>query len=348
MQTRIILFVLANLIVHLSYSQLEQAKPNNPGQAGEIKWYTFKEAVALQEKQPKTIFIDMYTDWCGWCKKMDAETFAHPGIAGFINTHFYPVKFNAERKDTVVYKGKTYINKGEGRRPTHDLAIYLLRGKMSYPSIVYIDDQFNISPVPGFLTPDKIEPILVYFAERIQRSAPYDDFKAAFEEVFQQKKAHTEIINWMDFEEALAQNKTESRKVLINIYSKYNRGSEVMNKLTLTHPEIANYINQNFYAVKLEVERTDTITVGEQVFINEMKAPNYPHQLPIALLNGKMFYPTLVYFDENSKVINKVNGYMTPAGVEPILHFIGDNNYKTEKWEDFRQSFQSKITTPTQ
>ena len=74
-----------------------------------------------------------------------------------------------------------------------------------------------------------------------------------------------------------------------------------------------------------------------------MKVPNYPHQLPIALLNGQMLYPTLVYLDESSKVINKVNGYMTAKGIEPILNFIGNNNYKTEKWEEFRASFKSKI-----
>lgn len=340
-------FLLFSILAFLSFLSLAQKEVQNAVPANQsiakIKWYTFEQAVALQEKQPKTILIDMYTDWCGWCKKMDEVTFSNPGIVSYVNRHFYPVKFDAERKDTVVYKGKTYVNKGEGRRPTHELAIQLLRGKMSYPSIVYIDDQFKINPVPGYLTPDKIEPLLVYFVERIHRSAPYDDFKLAFAKVFRDKKSPDEKINWLSFDEALALNQIEPRKIMINIYSKFNRGSEVMNKLTLTNPVIAKYINENFYAVKLEAESSDTIKVGERVFINELKEPNYPHQLPIALLNGKMFYPTMVYLDEKSQVINKVNGYMLPSGIEPILFYIGDNKYKTEKWEAFRQTFQSKI-----
>ncbi|MCF8374686.1 MAG: DUF255 domain-containing protein [Bacteroidales bacterium] len=337
------------LVIVAFLSQISQAQQEAGAEStvqpteSPIKWYTFEEAVALQEQQPKTIMIDMYTDWCGWCKKMDAETFSHPAIAGYINQNFYPVKFDAERKDSVVYKGTTYTNKGEGRRPPHDLAVQLLHGKMSYPTIVYIDDQFNVNPVPGYLTPDKIEPVLVYFAERIHKSAPFDDFKLAFAEVFQEKKSPPELIKWMNFEDALALNQLQPKKIMIDIYSKFNRGSEIMNKTTLTNPEIAGYINEKFYAVKLEAERTDTITIGEQVFFNEMKVPNYPHQLPIALLGGEMFYPTLLYLDETSKIINKISGYMIPTGLEPILYFIGEDKYKTDQWETFRQSFQSKI-----
>ncbi len=338
-----LLLIILPLIFGFAMAQNNNQQPLPTQQKVKVKWYTFEEAVALHEKKPKTILIDMYTDWCGWCKKMDAETFSHPGIAGYINANFYPVKFDAERKDTVVYKGKTYINKGEGRRPSHELAIQLLKGKMSYPTIVYIDDKDNINPIPGYLTPDKIEPVLVYFAERINRSAPFDDFKLAFAEVFNEKKSPAEIINWISFDQAIAKNEKAPRKILINIYSKFNRGSEVLNKITFTNPIIANYINENFYPVKLEVERTDTIIVGEQIFINEMKVPNYPHQLPIALLNGQMLYPTLVYLDETSKVINKVSGFMTASGIEPILNYIGNNNYKTEQWEQFRTSFKSKI-----
>ena len=61
-----------------------------------IKWYTFEQAIKLCEKAPKKLMVDVYTDWCGWCKKMDAETFSNAEIAKYVNEHFYAVKFNAE------------------------------------------------------------------------------------------------------------------------------------------------------------------------------------------------------------------------------------------------------------
>src|SRR5210317_2561338 len=70
-----------------------------------IHWLSFEQAVELQtqEGNSKKIFIDVYTDWCGWCKKMDKNTFNHPVIAELLNTKFYAVKFDAESKEPVNF-----------------------------------------------------------------------------------------------------------------------------------------------------------------------------------------------------------------------------------------------------
>ena len=44
-------------------------QPMRTEQPQKIKWMGFEEAVALGEKQPKKLFIDVYTNWCGWCTK---------------------------------------------------------------------------------------------------------------------------------------------------------------------------------------------------------------------------------------------------------------------------------------
>ena len=308
-----------------------------------VKWYTFEEAVKLQEQQPKTLFIDMYTDWCGWCKVMDTTTFVHPQIANYINTHFYPVKFNAERKDTVIYKGKTYTNTGEGRRPPHQLAVELLRGKMSYPTIVYIDDNWNVNPLSGYMPPEKIESFLVYFAERINRSAPHEDFNKNYTELIRNKKKNPELIKWYTFPEALDLNSKNPKKVLVSIYSDFNHGSKVLNNACLNHPVIAKYINEHYYPVKIQAEMTDTVVVGEQVFINEQKIQNYPHQLPIALLQGQLFYPTLLFLDKDNKIMNRAPGYMTARDLETVLNFIGGDNFLNQEWEQYKQNFVSQI-----
>ncbi len=306
-----------------------------------VKWYTFEEAVALQEKQPKTIFIDMYTDWCGWCKKMDKETFNNPQIASYMNANFYPVKFDAERKDTIVYKGKTYANNGTGRRPTHELAIELCKGHMSYPTIVYIDDKFNLSPVGGYMDPVKIEPVLVYFAERINQSAPFNDFKVVFEKIYKKKNTPKQLVNWISFEDAIALSGVSPKKILLVIYSDFNKGSELLVKSTFADSLIADYVNKTYYCVKLHTETTDTIHIGEQVFINEMKQANYPHQLPIALLQGQMQYPAVLFLNEKTQLINKIFGYQIAKGIEPFLKYFGEGNYNTQSWVDFRKIFES-------
>ena len=73
-----------------------------------IKWISFEEAVMLSEKTPKKLFIDVYTSWCGWCKKMDATTFKEKEVVSFINENFYPVKLNAETRDTIRFREKEF------------------------------------------------------------------------------------------------------------------------------------------------------------------------------------------------------------------------------------------------
>ena len=71
-----------------------------------IRWMNFTEAMAKRQTEPKKIFIDMYTDWCGWCKKMDKSTFADPTVGKFANEKFYAVKLNAESKKVIKYQGR--------------------------------------------------------------------------------------------------------------------------------------------------------------------------------------------------------------------------------------------------
>lgn len=148
---------------------------------GKIQWYSIEEAVKLNEKNPKKFFIDVYTDWCGWCKVMDQRTFSHPVIAGLITKYYYPVKLDAEQKQDIVLGDKTYKFVAQGKKGYHELAAALLNGNMSYPSIVYLDERLNmLQPIPGFQTPEQIEPILVFFGTNASSSTKWEDFTKTF------------------------------------------------------------------------------------------------------------------------------------------------------------------------
>lgn len=136
--------------------------------AQKVKWYTFEEAIELNKKEPRNIFIDVYTDWCGWCIKMDKETFQQPHISKILNEQYYAVKFDAETKDTITFQGKAFVNTRQGQRPPHELAAALLQGKLSYPNIVFLNKNNQVlGAIPGFKKPNEMEAILDYITREL-------------------------------------------------------------------------------------------------------------------------------------------------------------------------------------
>ncbi|MCX2679232.1 DUF255 domain-containing protein [Galbibacter sp. EGI 63066] len=150
-------------------------------EAQEIKWMSWSEAIEKTdaEENPKKIFVDIYTDWCGWCKKMDKNTFNDPEVATYMNKTFYMVKMNAEGKEDIVYKDRTYKYISQGKKGYHELAAALLQGRMSFPTVVFINEQQQlISPVPGYMKPEGFLKIAKYFGDDIYKTTSWTDYDA--------------------------------------------------------------------------------------------------------------------------------------------------------------------------
>ncbi|MBN8703833.1 MAG: DUF255 domain-containing protein [Bacteroidetes bacterium] len=154
----------------------------NPTQSQQIKWITFEEAIKLNQKQPKKFIIDVYTNWCSWCKVMDKNTFTNPVIIKHINEYFYAVKLNAEMKDTVRFNDVVFVNPNpEQRSSVHQLAAALLNNQLSYPTTVFLDEGVNmLSPVPGYLKPQDMEPILNFYGKNHHKTTKWEDFTKTF------------------------------------------------------------------------------------------------------------------------------------------------------------------------
>lgn len=144
----------------------------------EVNWMSFEEATKLNETAPRKIIIDVYTDWCGWCKVMDKQTFQDSTIAKILNEKYYAVKLNAEQTEPITFQGHTFVNEQSGNRSVHQLAAALLNGKMSYPSIVFMNEQNQgITAVPGFQKPEQMEPLLIYISNSLyEKNIDYQEF----------------------------------------------------------------------------------------------------------------------------------------------------------------------------
>ena len=145
----------------------------------EIEWVTFMEAVELSKANPKKVFVDVYTDWCGPCKLMDRNTFTNPEVVKYINENYYAVKLNGESKETFSLNGTEYKFVASGRRGYNELAAALAssdRGLL-YPTLVFLDVQFSkITAVPGYKTPQQLYPILSFISDEEYKDISYEAY----------------------------------------------------------------------------------------------------------------------------------------------------------------------------
>jgi thioredoxin-related protein len=173
------IFILLSIIGISAYPQNAA-----PSEISTVKWYTIQEAEKLDRQDPRPIFVDTYTDWCGWCKKMDRETFTNQVISDILNKKYYPVKFNAEVKDSITFFGQKFINDGKSGN-AHQLAVALLGGQLSYPTVVFLipqqDGKLQISQVPGFKVAKEMEVILNFFADKAYSTQKFDDYQKTFQ-----------------------------------------------------------------------------------------------------------------------------------------------------------------------
>lgn len=148
-----------------------------------INWMSIEEAEARCAEAPRMVFIDVYTDWCGWCKRMDKDTFSNPVIAKYMNNHFYAVKLNAETSDTITFQGQQYVGyvREDGRNGSHRLARTLLKGRMSYPSYVIMNEEMKaLQVIGGYQQVEAFEPMIHFFGDGAYKVMSGNDFMKEF------------------------------------------------------------------------------------------------------------------------------------------------------------------------
>jgi len=142
-----------------------------------VRWMTMEEAEQAQRIEPRKVVVDLYTDWCTWCVKMDNSTFKNPHIVKYLNEKFYAVKFDAEQKEDLNFRNKDYKYVRYGKRGYHELAVELTKGRLSFPTVVFLDeDMNNIQAIRGFQTSLRFEQIMTYFANDYHKKMPWQKY----------------------------------------------------------------------------------------------------------------------------------------------------------------------------
>lgn len=126
--------------------------------AGEhsVVWTTVSDALEKAPKQQKMIVLDVYTDWCGWCKRMDKDSYEEAQVAAYINQRYIAAKMNPEKQGTITFDGKEYTQAQFAQA----------LGITGYPATVFFNEKGEVlTMVSGYLGPAEFLKILKYFGD---------------------------------------------------------------------------------------------------------------------------------------------------------------------------------------
>jgi len=158
------------------------------------------------------------------------------------------------------------------------------------------------------------------------------------------------LVNWVTLAEAEKAAKADGKPLMVDLQTAWCGWCRRMESGTFNDPQTAAYINSHFHPVSFNAEGADTVVFYGQRFTNPQydlgngRHGTHEFTLAVGQVNGRIGYPTIVYFDSAGKVIAPVASYFSPQDLEPILVYIAEGAYKTEDFQVFRSGFKSRRT----
>jgi thioredoxin-related protein len=151
-------------------------------------------------------------------------------------------------------------------------------------------------------------------------------------------------VNWITFDEAYIKCKKNPRPIMIDVYTTWCGPCKMMSNQTFSNPQIAKYINDNFYAVKFDAETKDSVKFDKYVFVSSDNSnPKAPHQFAASILDNQLAYPSIVFLNNQIQRLDILKGFMPPKNFEPILNYYGSGDYQKVKWEEYEKTFVSSL-----
>lgn len=152
----------------------------------QVQWKTMEQASQTDmKKNKKLFFVDFSTSWCGWCKKMDRDTFSDPVVSAILNKYYIPVHFDAEGNSTFTWNGAKYSNTSTpGQKPqTHPFTRAILGPKVGYPSFAVFNSEGGLTQIlQGYQNAYEFSMVLWYLCSGDSRTYTFDEYQKIFQE----------------------------------------------------------------------------------------------------------------------------------------------------------------------
>lgn len=159
-------FRLAVLVLLVLFATPLHAGPTG---TGALAWRGWDEGLKEAKKRNLPVLVDVYTDWCGWCKRMDRDVYAKPEVQDYLNRKFVTVKLDAEAADPARYQERSFTSRSLAAR--FDIT--------GYPTTIFLRaNGDHLINAPGYIPADRFLMVLRYIGDGyMDRGVSWNDFK---------------------------------------------------------------------------------------------------------------------------------------------------------------------------
>lgn len=147
-------------------------------------------------------------------------------------------------------------------------------------------------------------------------------------------------VQWYTWEQAMTLSKKDQKKILVFIHTDRCNWCMKMENQTFNDSYISAYLNENYLPVKFYAQQKDPIVFKDKEYKYVKQGKSGYHELAAALTGGRLVYPTSVFLDKESRVLQSIQGYHESDIFEKILTFYGEDHYMKTPWKKYERNYE--------
>ncbi len=132
------------------------------------RWQSWDSGLREAKQSGRPVLVDVYTEWCGWCKRMDRDVYSDPQVRDYLGKRYVTVKLDAEAREAASYEGKQLTSRTLASRFRVN----------SYPTTIFLrPDGQHLVKVPGYVPADRFLTLLRYIGDgHYERGVSFEEF----------------------------------------------------------------------------------------------------------------------------------------------------------------------------